>query len=196
MTQAQEAAVSGNTLLPLPRLAGPARARKGSAGAERCAGCLPLEQVSNLLWAGFGLSCHGSGGRAAVPSRGWREVDVYVCLADGSYRYDARDHALILVAPNDLRRLAGRHGSAPAPALALVYVTDGPAEEDDAWEETGRIAGADASCIAGNVATYSAAAGFAARSESRCDPQLAAALGLRAPRRIALTQTVTAPPVH
>ena len=180
-------------LLPLPQLSGPAHAHKAEVARARAPHGLSLEQVSSMLWAGFGLNCHGSGGRAVAGRRGAREVEVYVCLPGGCYRYDPCDHALVLVCPRDARALTGSRGPGPGPAVALVYVTDSADEADD-WEETGHIAGADVATIASNVAACSTAAGLVSRGEEWFHPQLALLLGLRPRQRIALTQTVTALP--
>lgn len=193
MTQGQPHSHGNAVPLPLPLMSGAARARK--AGVARAPGAhdLPLEEVSNMLWAGFGLNCHGSGGRAVAGRRGAREVEVYVCLSGGCYRYDACDHALVLVSRRDARAWTGARGPQAAPAVALVYVTDGP-DDADGWEETGHLAGAEVATIGGNVAAYATAAGLVARGEEWFHPQLARLLGLRAGQRIALTQTVAASP--
>ena len=199
MTQSHPPSYGADLLLPLPlpRCSVPDRAgRVGVTGGTGAPG-LPLELVSDLLWAGFGLNCHGSGGRAATGRWGAREVEVYVCLPGGCYRYEAGDHALVLVSPRDARTWVGARDRPAGPAIALVYVTDGP-DEADTWEETGHIAGDDVATIAGNVAACSTAAGLVARGEEWFHPQLALRLGLRPRQRIALAQTVTAlpPPTH
>lgn len=193
MTQSQPQSQGKELLLPLPQLSAAARARRTALASTAGSQGLSLEQVSNMLWTGFGLSCHGSGGRAVAGRRGAREMEVYVCLSGGCYRYDACDHALVQVSPGDARACTRAHGQQPGPALALVYVTDG-ADEADTSEEIGHLAGADIATIAGNVAAYSTAAGLVARREECFHPQLALLLGLRPRQRIALTQTVTASP--
>lgn len=197
MTQSQPHSHGKALLLPLPKKSGAARARQAAAGRPDGAHGLSLEEVSNLLWTGFGLNCHGSGGRAVAGRRGGREVEAFVCLPVGCYRYDPCDHVLAPVSPRDGRTWTGWRGSRHAAAVTLVYVTDGP-DDEDGWEETGHIAGADVATIAGNVAAYSTAAGLVARAQECFHPQLAHLLGLRPRQRIALTQTVTAspPPTH
>lgn len=187
MPETPSPSAPGDVVLPLPRRAGPPREPRNTPQPART---LSLEQVSDLLWAGFGLNRHGSGGRAAIPARGWRALELYVCLPDGCYRYDARDHALLRVTPRDARAFAGWHGAGPPAALALVYVTDRPDDERDAWEETGHLAGAEVPAIAGNVAAHSARAGLSTRGEERFDPRLANLLGLDERQRIVLTQTI------
>jgi hypothetical protein len=183
----------GDLVLPLPRMRAPARLRKAAAraateGAQR----LPLAQVSNLLWAAFGQNRHGSGGRA-VPRGG---MDVYVCLADGTYRYDAREHALLLVSPHDARGFVASH-LGEVPALALVFVGNRGAQDESACEECGQLASADSGVVAGNVAAHCAAHGLQVRGVQWFDPQLAGLLGLLPGQRITCVQGVAAqPPLH
>ncbi|MBK6004518.1 hypothetical protein JJB11_00320 [Ramlibacter ginsenosidimutans] len=193
MTQTQEHPHPDESLLPLPQRSGSARAPRTGTLRAAAPTAISLEQVSNMLWAGFGLNRRGSGGRAVPSCRGVREVEAYVCLPDGCYRYDACDHALVLVSAHDARPWTGSRGTEPGPAIALVYVT-GAGDEADTWEETGHIPGADVATVAGKVAACSTASGLVARGEEWFHPQLAHLLGLRARQRIALTQTVTASP--
>lgn len=184
---------AGESLLPLPQRPTSAHPRRAGTPQRAASAAISLEQLSNLLWAGFGLDCRGSGGRPVAGRRGAREVEAYVCLPHGCYRYDACDHALVLASPHDARAWTGSGGIQQAAAIALVYVTDA-ADETDTWEETGRIPGADVATIAGKVAASSAAAGLVARGEDWFHPQLEHLLGLRPRQRIALTQTITALP--
>jgi hypothetical protein len=184
---------SQELLLPLPQLSAAGRARQAAA-ARSPAPALSLEQVSNMLWAGFGLSCHGSGGRAVVGRQGSRAVAVYVCLRGACYRYDACDHALVPVSPKQALLQPESRGPLTVPAITLVYVTD-EGEAADTWEETGRIAADDVATVAGNVAAYSTAAGLVARKEDRLARHLVPLIGLHRGQRIALAQTVTAHPI-
>lgn len=49
---------------------------------------LPLPLFSGLLWAAFGVN-RPDGGRTAPSAINAQEVDVYVTLPTGAYRYDA-----------------------------------------------------------------------------------------------------------
>lgn len=55
---------------------------------------LPWQELSNLLWAANGVNRPESGKRSAPSARDWREIDVYVAIADGVYAYDPDRHAL------------------------------------------------------------------------------------------------------
>lgn len=184
MTHSSRGPGADGVLLPLPRLSGPGRRPPRSRAAPDG---LSLAQLSNLLWAAFGSECHGSGGRVAASRRGGQALQIHVCLPEGCFRYDATEHALVLVSRHDGRAWAGWHGAGEAPSLAFAYVTNGGRADDD--EETGRIPG-DVPTVAGNVAARAAAAGLVARGEDWFHPGLATLLALRPTQRIALTQSV------
>ena len=55
---------------------------------------LPLQVLSHLLWAGFGINRPKAGKRTAPSAMNWQEVDIYVALEKGLYLYDAEAHRL------------------------------------------------------------------------------------------------------
>lgn len=72
---------------------------------------LAMQELSDLLWSAFGVNREigpfgASAGRTAGSASNSQEIDVYVALADGAYRYDALSHRLELVTRTDLRTSA------------------------------------------------------------------------------------------
>ena len=192
MTSLQPHETSAATIvLPLPRLAGGAWARKAAPGTRaEDSESLPLDQISTLLWTGTAFRQHRHG-RAALPPRMRPLVAVHAVLRDGTYRYDPAEHSLVLVTSRDLGRWIDPHGGTRS-ALDLLYVDDGAPEEGE-WEECGTIAAAGAAQIARNIAAYCACAGLVATVARRVAPQLMTELGLAPPHRIALVQRVGYP---
>lgn len=168
--------------------------RQRASAREFASDPLPAEQVSALLWAAGGINRPAVGGRTAPSAHNWQEIDIFVVLAQGSYRYDATHHRLELVKAEDLRALTGTQdfvGSAP---LNLVYVADFERASPATHDERHFLVGADAGCMAQNAYLYCASAGLAAVVRGLVDrKRLAAALGLRPTQRIALAQTVGLP---
>lgn len=155
---------------------------------------LPLETLSALLWAGFGINRQGSAHRTAPSARNWQEIDVYAVLPEGAYRYDAVSHQLLLVKAEDLRSATGTQDFVATAPLNLVYVADFSRMHDASAEERHFLAGADAGCIAQNVYLFCAATNLATVVRGLIDRgRLAAALGLSPTQRIALAQTVGSP---
>ncbi|MDI1245830.1 MAG: SagB/ThcOx family dehydrogenase, partial [Rhodoferax sp.] len=85
---------------------------------------LSLPVLSNLLWAAAGLNRPALGGRTAPSALNAQEVDVYVALPSGLYRYAALGHALHLVCANDVRRVTGYQDFVDTAPLDLIMVAD------------------------------------------------------------------------
>ena len=148
---------------------------------------LSPQMLSNLLWAAFGVNRErmerGGVGRTAPSAMNRQEVQLYVLLASGAYRYDARAGVLAPVAPGDLRALAGPPAAAKA-AVTIVYVADADAG----------YAAVDTGFIGQNVYLFSAAFGLNAWFRASGVAGLAAPLRLSERQRVLYTQTVGYPP--
>jgi SagB-type dehydrogenase family enzyme len=151
----------------------------------------PLEVLSTLLWSAFGVNRPDSGRRTAPSAHDWQEIEVFAALPDGTYRYDARDHALRLAVAGDLRAATGRQDFVATAPLNLVYVADFGKMIDASAEDRTFYASADAGFVAQNVYLYCAASGLACVVRGLVDRRkLAPALQLRTDQRIVLAQTV------
>jgi len=96
---------------------------KRHSSREFAPDALPLRLVSGLLWAAFGTN-RKDGKRTAPTAINAQEIDVFVALPTGAYRYDAVAHELQLVASADLRRVTGYQDFVDEAPLDLVYVAD------------------------------------------------------------------------
>ena len=85
---------------------------------------LPLQELSNLLWAADGINRPDSGKRTAPSAMNWQEVDVYVALPDALYLYEAKTHTLTPVVAKDLREATGAQSFVKDAPVNLVYVAD------------------------------------------------------------------------
>jgi SagB-type dehydrogenase family enzyme len=155
---------------------------------------LPKQVLSNLLWAAAGVNRPATGKRTAPSARDWREVDVYVALAEGVYRYDSNEHNLILLKDEDLRAATGMQdfvGNAP---VNLIYVANLNRMEDASPEKKNFYAAADTGFIAQNVYLFCASEGLATVVRGSVDREaLASMLGLTDQQRVILAQTVGYP---
>jgi SagB-type dehydrogenase family enzyme len=154
---------------------------------------LPLPILSALLWAAYGVN-RPDGGRTAPSAINSQEIDVYVALPAGAYRYDAQEHVLRLVAASDLRRVTGYQDFVDEAPLDLVYVADHtrmslvPAAQRESY------ASAAAGAISQNVYLYAAAAGLATVIRAWINRDaMASALGLTHDQQVLLSQTVGFP---
>lgn len=184
--------------LPPPHLDGMFPLERALQGRQSTREFLPdpltLEQVSALLWASFGINRVGSWGRTAPSAHNWQEITVYAVLPEGTYRYEPREHRLLLVTADDLRAATGRQDFVAIAPLNLVYVVAFDRMTDVRSEEQGFLAGADAGCVAENVYLYCASVGLGTVVRGLIDrKRLAQALRLKPSERIALAQTVGYP---
>lgn len=155
---------------------------------------ISAEQLSGLLWAANGVNRPATGGRTAPSAHNWQEIDLYVVLQQGSYRYDARQHRLLHLGAQDLRGATGLQDFVATAPLNLVYVADFDRVSAANGEDRSFLIGADAGCIAQNVYLYCAGAGLGCVVRGLVDRKLLAArLGLQPTQRIALAQSVGRP---
>jgi SagB-type dehydrogenase family enzyme len=199
LTGAAPAAPLANIPLPAPRTEGgkplmTALKERHSARAFSSKP-LPLQLISDLLWAACGINRADTGKRTAPSARNWQEVDVYVVLPEGAYRYDAKANALTAVVKGDLRKQTGRQDFPATAPLNLVYVADPAKMTGASPDDIAMYYGADAAFISQNVYLFCASEGLATVVRGAVDrPALAKALNLPETLKIVLTQTIGYPP--
>ena len=155
---------------------------------------LPVEVLSNLLWAAYGINRPESGRRTAPSAVNWQEVDVYVAMADGLYLYNAKEHVLKPVIKQDIRELTGKQTFVKDAPVNLIYVADYSRMGGGNAEERNSYSAADTAFIAQNVYLYCASEGLATVVRGSIDRDaLAKAMQLRDNQKIVLSQTVGYP---
>lgn len=152
---------------------------------------LSKQLLSDLLWAAAGVNRPETGKRTAPSARDWREIDIYLTLPDGAYRYDANENALLRVVKADLRAATGVQEFVAQAPLNLVYVASLNRMTGADAEQKNFYAAADTGFIAQNVYLFCASAGLATVVRGSVEREaLAALLGLGQQQRIILAQTV------
>ncbi|MBN2467534.1 MAG: SagB/ThcOx family dehydrogenase [Deltaproteobacteria bacterium] len=152
---------------------------------------LPLQVVSDLLWAAFGINRPDVGKRTAPSARNWQEVDVYAIMEDGAYLYDAKANSLRMFSKVDLRTVTGTQDFVSTAPLNLVYVADTTRMKGAAAETQALYSGADVGFISQNVYLFCASEGLATVVRGSVDRDaLAKALNLPEEKRIILAQSV------
>ncbi len=155
---------------------------------------LPMQTLSNLLWAAFGVNRSESGQRTAPSAVNWQEIDVYVATAEGLYLYDAKAHALSLVIKKDIRAITGTQSFVKDAPINLIYVADfskiaGVSDNDKLF-----FSAADTGFIGQNVYLYCASEGLATVVRAMIDrPALEKAMKLRPDQKVILAQSVGFP---
>jgi hypothetical protein len=166
---------------------------------------LPMQVISNLLWAAFGVNRETAGfgkkGRTAPSASNSQEIDLYVALPAGVYIYEAVNHRLLPVAEGDFRARANRRGEATAP-LNIFYIVDlsrydlGPTQPDRSIgdpEVQKSYYYTDTGFIAQNIYLYAASFGLAAWFHN-CDKEnTVREFNLKPTQRVLFAQTVGYP---
>jgi SagB-type dehydrogenase family enzyme len=156
---------------------------------------LTLQELSNLLWAAFGVNRPGSGKRTAPSAMNWQEIDIYVSTAEGLYIYDAFTHGLKPVFGEDIRSKTGRQSFVKEAPLNLIYVADFSRMGLMATEEQKAFYSAAATgFISQNVYLYCASEGLATVVRGLIDrPSLEKVMMLNSNQKITLAQSVGYP---
>lgn len=154
---------------------------------------LPLQVLSNLLWAGDGVN-RPDGKRTAPSAMNVQNIEVYVAMADGLYVYDAPGNALKLVIAEDLRGMTGMQDFAKTVPVDLVYVAD-LSKLQRAPEETRMVwSAAHAGFIGQNVYLFCASEGLSTVVRGSFDKDaLAKAFKLGPDQRPILAQSIGYP---
>jgi SagB-type dehydrogenase family enzyme len=155
---------------------------------------LPLQELSNLLWAGNGINRPESGKRTAPSAMNWQEVDIYVALQEALYLYDAKTQSLKTVLAKDVREATGQQPFVKDAPLTLVYVSDASRMKNAKEQDQILYGAADVGFIAQNVYLYCASQGLAVVVRGMVDrPALAKTMNLSPTQKIILTQTIGYP---
>jgi nitroreductase len=155
---------------------------------------VPVQVMSNMLWAAFGVNRPESGGRTAPSASNSQEMDIYVATPDGLYLYDAKAALLKPVLAEDIRALTGRQPFVKEAPVNLIYVSDLAKMTRAAPGDREFFAAAHTGFISQNVYLFCASEGLATVVRVSMDrPALAKAMGLRPDQKITLVQTVGYP---
>jgi nitroreductase len=149
-----------------------------------------LQTLADLLWAAYGES-NQQGYRTAPTARNWREIDIYVALRQGLFRYDAHAGGLIHVLRQDVRAASGQQDYVASAPINLIYVADFNRMAGASEREQELYAAADAGVVCQNVYLFCAAAGMATVARGLIDRSaLGVRMMLRPAQHIILAQSV------
>ena len=146
-------------------------------------GTVSKQQLSDMLWAAWGITHEGK--RTVATAMNRQELSIYVVTPEGASLYDAAANTLEKVTDADLRPLAGMQKFATECPLNIVFVTDTDLQPDATMQ--GYAAGAASQ----NVYLYCASQGLktVVRASFARD-ELHKALQLPANKRVIFVQTV------
>jgi nitroreductase len=153
---------------------------------------LPMQTLSNLLWAAFGVN-RPDGRRTAPSAKNWQEIDIYVATPDGLFLWDPQKNVLNPILGKDVRAMTGTQTYVRDAAVDLVYVAD-YSKVSGGGMDPNVLVGADTGFISENVYLFCASEGLATVVRAGIDRDaLAKELKLKPDQKIILAQSVGYP---
>jgi hypothetical protein len=154
---------------------------------------LPVDVLSNLLWAAFGVN-RPDGKRTAPTASNRQEIDIYAALASGLYLYDAKTSLLNPILPEDIRAATGRQPYVKDVAVNLIFVADYAKMGTASIEDKTLLAAAATGLISENVYLYCVSEGLATVVRANIEKSaLANVMKLRPDQKVILAQSVGYP---
>jgi len=95
------------------------------------------QQLSNLLWAAYGINRAGEGKRTIPTANNKQEMDVFIATSQGVFRYDAEKNCLIGILKDDIRSKTGGQDYVKNAAVNLIYVIN--RNKSGSQDETGKL---------------------------------------------------------
>lgn len=180
--------------LPEPRKTGglPLMEALNARQTQRTFSSKPLseQQLSDLLWAAFGIN-RPNGKRTAPSASNMQEIDIYVALPSGFYLYNAQKNVLTQLAGEDIREKAGKQPFVKIAPVCLIYVSD----YDRMKNGSEFYSAVDTGYISQNVYLFCASEGLHTVVLGSVDKEaLQAAMKLKPTQHVILTQPVGLPP--
>ncbi len=151
---------------------------------------LTERQMSDMLWAAFGMNRPEIDHHTAPSAQNSQDVDIYVAGADGLYLYEPKPHALKKVSNEDVRSLTSGQPFAKVVPVQLIFVSDHAKLAKAAPEMRDLYSGVDTGAIVQNVYLYCASEGLATVVHELERAPLAKAMNLRAEQHIVVAQAV------
>jgi SagB-type dehydrogenase family enzyme len=156
------------------------------------------QEISDLLWAACGITheeTKKSKSRRTAPSAcNSQEIKVYIALYNGLFLYDEKNHQLIKVLSEDIRKDIGTQKMMRSAPVGLIYVSDYSKLKTFIFKDDNRkwfTSTADTGFISQNVYLYSVAANLSTAILSLVDrDKLERILGLNVDEKIVYTQVV------
>lgn len=138
--------------------------RKSAVGETIKGDPLSLEDLSDLLWAAYGINRPAEGKLTAPSSMNSQECEIFALFAEGTYTYSPAEHALMRVSEVDLRKVVTERQPEMSEAPLMLLVVghlDKLRAGDDAMRRFS--AAIDGGIVSQNVSIFCAAKGWKTR---------------------------------
>lgn len=152
---------------------------------------IPLQELSNILWAANGINRKKDGKHTAPTAMNQQNMEVYVMLPDGIYFYNDLSNTLDLIQVGNHMKSAGMQDFVARSMLNIIIVSDMNKLGDGAAEKKLIYAGVHAGAIMQNIYLYCASADLHTVVRASFDQKvLADLLKLPENKQIILAQTL------
>lgn len=152
---------------------------------------IPLQTLSNILWAAWGFSHGGGLLRTAPSSHNRQEMSLYVFLSSGVYIYDAAENSLKLQFEEDLRKVTCVQEYAFEAPLQIAMISDTSKITGKSAEGVIEAVSANAAYISENLYLACAAEGLSTVARLMIPlEEMRKALKLKPEQKISIVQTV------
>lgn len=120
---------------------------------------LSIQDLSDLLWAANGFNREE--GRTNATAMNCQEIDLYVCMKDGAYLYEAKEQRLRQVTDKDLRpAVANGQDFVKKAPVCLIIVADMARTRGDN-EASRAFTAYDAGIVSSNIYLFCSGCGLA-----------------------------------
>lgn len=152
---------------------------------------IPLQTLSNILWAAWGFSHGGGRLRTAPSSHNRQEMDLYIFLRSGVYIYNAADNSLDQVFDKDLRGITCIQEYAFEAPLQIAMISDTSKITGKTPEGVIEAVSANAAYISENLYLACAAEGLSTVARLMVPfEEMKKTLELRPQQKISIVQTI------
>ncbi|MFP4024232.1 MAG: SagB/ThcOx family dehydrogenase [Thiohalospira sp.] len=149
------------------------------------------QQLSELLWAAYGINRPESGKHTIPTSRNRQDIEVYITTKDGVFKYLPEEHALLQISDQDKREVTGMQDFVKVAAVNLIYVSDFDKLGNSSNEIKTMTAATHCGFIGQNVYLYCASEGLISVFRAMIDKEKAAKmLELEGNKHVIYSQSV------
>lgn len=121
---------------------------------------IPLQILSDLLWAGYGINRENEGKHTIPTSMNRQNMELYAILPQGVFRYQEKANELELIQAGNYMSAAGKQDFVSTAKLNIIVVSDRSKLGDGTSEVKAMTAGIHAGSIIQNIYLYCASAGL------------------------------------
>lgn len=152
---------------------------------------LSMQQISDLLWAAYGINRSDLGKHTVPTSRNIQDMEVYIATKDGAFLYIPKEHSIQKVISTDIREKTGKQDFVKVAAVNLIYVSDFSKAGNGTDEIKTMTAATHCGFIGQNVYLYCASEGLISVFRAYIDnADIAKSLNLPDNKHVIYCQTV------